>query len=54
MDPQICRVIHYGIQHGLGMTAVTLAALLASGMKMFFHRRSADSQSQAQAPEEES
>lgn len=46
MDPQICRVIHYGIQHGMGMTAVTLAALLTSGMRMFFHKKGADPRAQ--------
>ena len=46
MDPQICRVIHYGIQRGMGMTAVTLAALLTSGMRMFFHKKGADQRAQ--------
>ena len=32
----------------MGMTAVTLAALLTSGMRMFFHRRTMDSQAQDQ------
>lgn len=42
MDPQICRVVHHGNQLGMGFTAITLGALLTSGMRLFIHRRNAD------------
>lgn len=46
MDPQICRVVHYGIQRGMGMTGVTLAALLTSGMRIFFRKTAPGTQPQ--------
>ena len=45
VDPQICRIVHFGLEKKMGFTAVALAALLTTGMQMFFHRKNADQQS---------
>ena len=37
--------MHYGLEKKMGFTAVALAALLTTGMQMFFHRKNAAQQS---------
>lgn len=45
MDPRICKVLYYGNQQGMGLTAVKVAALLSSGMRVFYFNKNADPRS---------
>ena len=49
IDPRICKVLYYGNQQGMGSTAVKVAALLMSGMRVFFFNRNADQQTKDKA-----
>lgn len=49
MDPRDCKVLHYGNSQGMGLIAVKVVALLASGMRIFIFPKIADQQTKEQA-----
>lgn len=49
MDPRDCKVLHYGNCQGMGLIAVKVVALLASGMRIFYFPKNADQKTKEQA-----
>lgn len=49
IDPRICKVLYYGNKQGMGATAVKVAALLMSGMRVFFLNKTADQKTKDRA-----